>query len=765
MIKISAIIITYNEEKSIARCLDSVAPVADEILVIDSFSKDFTKKICLAKGARFIEHRFEGHIQQKNFALSQAKFDYVLSVDADEYLSPELTNSILTAKKLWPAEAYEMNRLSSYGGRWMKLSAWYPDKKIRLWNKKAGAWGGGNPHDKVVLNKKTKVFHLPGNLMHEAYDNAAEFLVKVQAYSDIFARENRYIVKSSSFKIFYKTFYSFIFNFSIKLGFFGGYEGAMISISNSNYTFYKYSKLLEANRRLGISLIIKAPQQSEVLEAVLQSLMRQSVLPDEVIIADNGLGCEIPSVIESLQSNITVPLVYCGGAHLGPEVATAQVKAINLARHEYIIMVDGDIMLHNDFVKDHKAKAWKGQYVLGQMVFMDLPATQAAIKRRKIAAGLMERMNILSQSFSNLMAGQPEQINLSCWKEDLLGVNSFASVPDLVSRMHSEGVRQKKVKFGAIGYQLYHPENTVVDTAPVSKLKIAKIEKAKSQDCLFSIVIPTWNNLPYLKLCVESIRKNSSYHHQIIVHVNEGLDGSLEWIKQQPDIDYAFSEKNIGVCYALNGCRSLVKTPYILFINDDMYVCPQWDHHLKQEIDAAGTELFFLSSTAVEPVFSSNCAIQKDYGRNPEAFQEEKFLQEFESLPMRDWSGSTWPPNIVHVNVWDLVGGYSTEFTPGLYSDPDFSLKLWNLGVRLFKGVSKSRVYHFGSKSVKRIKKNAGYYKFIGKWGMTSSTLTKYLHRGEPFIGSLSEPKLGSGSKIKNVLKGVASVFIRRTFR
>lgn len=290
---------------------------------------------------------------------------------------------------------------------------------------------------------------------------------------------------------------------------------------------------------------------------------------------------------------------------------------------------------------------------------------------------------------------------------------------------------------------------------------ITKIKRPSTKDCVFSIIIPSWNNLPYLKLCLASIRKNSEFHHQIIVHLNEGTDGSLEWIKQQTDVDYVHSEKNIGVCYALNSCRSLVQTSYLLFINDDMYVCPKWDKHLKDEIDRINDPYFFLSSTAIEPVFSSNCAIQKDYGQTIETFKEDQLLKEFDALPKKDWFGATWPPNIVHMSVWDMVGGYSTEFSPGLYSDPDFSMKLWSMGVRMFKGVSKSRVYHFGSKSVNRVKKNTGYYTFIAKWGITSSTLAKYLHRGDPFTGDLHEPIIGLPIKIKNFLKRVVALFKR----
>ena len=283
-------------------------------------------------------------------------------------------------------------------------------------------------------------------------------------------------------------------------------------------------------------------------------------------------------------------------------------------------------------------------------------------------------------------------------------------------------------------------------------------EKRTAGDFVFSIIIPSWNNLPYLKLCVESIRKNSSFKHQFIIHVNEGKDGTLEWVKQQPDIDYTFSKENIGVCYALNIARSLLSAEYLLYINDDMYVCPQCDSFLLDEIKTIGHKLFFISATAIEPKAQSSCSIEKSYGTSIENFDEQKLLTEYASLPMKDWQGATWPPNVVHKDIWDLVGGYSIEFSPGMYSDPDFSMKLWQAGVRLFKGISKSRVYHFGSVSVKRVKKNKGYYTFISKWGITSSTLSKYfLRRGEIYDGPLKEPSFDYYLKLKNLFKRIGA--------
>ncbi len=502
MVKISVVIITFNEEKNISRCIDSVRPVADEIVVIDSFSKDKTKEICLEKGVRIIEHPFEGHIQQKNFGLTQISYDHVLSLDADEYLSVELTHSILFAKKLWPAEAYEMNRLSSYAGRWMKLSAWYPDRKLRLWNKKLGTWGGDNPHDKVILNKKINVMHLKGDLMHEAYDNAGEFLAKVQSYSDIFANEKRFFLKSSSFKIFYKTLYSFIFNFFVKLGMIGGFEGAMISMSNTNYTFYKYSKLREANRHLKTSLVITTYNRKDALELVLLSVMLQTELPDEVIIADDGSGQDTRQLINSFQAIFPVPLTHCWHEDLGFRVSSIRNKAIAQAKHEYIIMIDGDIVLQKNFIKGHKANAWKGRFLQGSRVLLYQMKTQDLLKEKKTSVGATEagignRLNAIESNFLSAIFSYNRKghmnvraANLSCWKEDLIKINGFnedfvgwgREDSELAVRMENLGIKRRHVKFAAFGYHLHHPGSSR-NRLPINDAILLKTMQEKLKRC------------------------------------------------------------------------------------------------------------------------------------------------------------------------------------------------------------------------------------------------------------------------------------------
>jgi len=210
MVKLSAVIITFNEEKRIARCIDSIRQVADEVVVVDSFSTDRTKEICLARGVTFVEHAFTGFTDQKKFSVSQAKYDCILALDADEYLSAELTASIRQAKAQWTADAYDFNRLNSYAGKWIKSSGWYPDRKIRLWDRRKGNWEGGLVHETVVMQPGAKTATLHGDLLHEAYQNASQLIRKMQLqYTDLYAEEHAFRKSVTPFKIFYKTIAAF----------------------------------------------------------------------------------------------------------------------------------------------------------------------------------------------------------------------------------------------------------------------------------------------------------------------------------------------------------------------------------------------------------------------------------------------------------------------------------------------------------------------------------------------------------------------------
>ncbi len=274
---------------------------------------------------------------------------------------------------------------------------------------------------------------------------------------------------------------------------------------------------------------------------------------------------------------------------------------------------------------------------------------------------------------------------------------------------------------------------------------------------MFSILIPTWNNLAYLKVCVESIRKNSTFQHQIILHINDGSDGSLEWAKSE-NIVYTHSTQNIGICKALNDASALATTQYICYFNDDMYALPGWDYFIVKDIETIGHQNFFISSTMIEPKEGKDLNILQgfDFG-DIQNFTEKELIDSYKNLKMEDWNGASWPPNVVPKTLWDMVGGYSLEFSPGMYSDPDFSMKLWQQGVRYFKGIGESKVYHFMSKSTGKVIKNNGRLQFMQKWKITSGYFYRtMLKMGQHWKGELPTPVKGFSywaSRIKASLK------------
>ena len=278
----------------------------------------------------------------------------------------------------------------------------------------------------------------------------------------------------------------------------------------------------------------------------------------------------------------------------------------------------------------------------------------------------------------------------------------------------------------------------------------------ESAKTVFSILIPTWNNLEYIQLCVESIQKNSAYPHQIILIINEGIDGTSQWAKEKEVADYVLANENIGICFGLNSARKLILSPYVMYMNDDMYVLPSWDVPLVDTIIEIPHKMWMLSATMIEGIDTGNqCVVVRNFGSNPSTFNRESCDREYQNLVRNDWAGSTWPPNVMPLELWDLVGGMSVEFSPGMYSDPDLSHKLFLAGVRYFKGVGSSLVYHFGSKSTGRIRKNKGRLQFLRKWNYSANYfLHSILHLGEHFQELPKEPpKLPFAFKLKYELK------------
>lgn len=248
-IKISAAIITFNEEKNIARCIDSLVGVVDEILVLDSYSQDKTEEICRAKQVRFEQNKFEGHIQQKNRAIELTTNAYVLSLDADECLDDRLQQAVLSLKKHFEKDGYSMNRLTYYCGDWVRHCGWYPDAKIRLFKKGAGKWTGINPHDKFELENPKNSGWIEGDILHYSYYSREDHLKQIEYFSSIAARElHQRGKKSSRILIGIKVVAQYIKSLIIKKGFLDGKTGWTISRLSAFATYRKYNKLRQLNQ-------------------------------------------------------------------------------------------------------------------------------------------------------------------------------------------------------------------------------------------------------------------------------------------------------------------------------------------------------------------------------------------------------------------------------------------------------------------------------------------------------------------------------------
>ncbi|MFT4753637.1 MAG: glycosyltransferase involved in cell wall biosynthesis [Salibacteraceae bacterium] len=244
MIQLSIVIITFNEEVNIERCLLSVKNIADEVVVVDSFSTDKTKQICEKYKVRFIENEFLGHIEQKNFALKKAKYDYVLSLDADEAISPELERSIIEVKNNWMHSTYKMNRLTNYCGDWIKHGSWYPDTKLRLVKKDVVVWAGDNPHDRLVSLQKKKAIHLKGDILHYSYYSISEHILQQEKFSSIAAQAlYKRGEKAPLYKLFVNPLASVIKDILLRSGYLDGVSGFKVAEISAKSVFWKYKKL------------------------------------------------------------------------------------------------------------------------------------------------------------------------------------------------------------------------------------------------------------------------------------------------------------------------------------------------------------------------------------------------------------------------------------------------------------------------------------------------------------------------------------------
>ncbi|MCK6622190.1 MAG: glycosyltransferase family 2 protein [Calditrichaceae bacterium] len=249
MMKISVVIITYNEEKNIERCLRSVQNVADEIVVVDSFSTDHTREICEKFGAKIFQRKWQGYSHTKNFGNEMANYDQVLSIDADEALTPDLEASILKLKAKSTGGIYSFNRLTNYCGQWIRHCGWYPDVKIRLFNRTVARWEGEYVHEKLAFEKSFAVHHLKGDLLHFSFASLADHLQRVNRYTDLAAREM--LERKTGglvFKMILSPLAKFVKSYFFKRGFQDGFHGLCVCTISAFDVFIRYAKAIQMQR-------------------------------------------------------------------------------------------------------------------------------------------------------------------------------------------------------------------------------------------------------------------------------------------------------------------------------------------------------------------------------------------------------------------------------------------------------------------------------------------------------------------------------------
>ncbi len=286
---------------------------------------------------------------------------------------------------------------------------------------------------------------------------------------------------------------------------------------------------------------------------------------------------------------------------------------------------------------------------------------------------------------------------------------------------------------------------------------------------MFSIIIPTFNNIEYLKICIESIKKNSVFNHEIIPHINDCKDETEKYLISE-NIKYTITNYNAGICEGVNTAAKKATTNYILYAHDDFYFLPGWDDVLLEEIKNIPHNKFYLSG-----IMMNNGPLKFDCGNTLEEFNEVKLLNDFDKFNHYDFQGSTWAPHLMHKDLWRKVGGFSEEYFPGTGSDPDLNMKLWKNGVRIFKGINNFKVYHFGSIVTRKYKDHPtiktesgskGAKIFLKKWGISINFFKKFYLRSDVlYDGPLNEPKKTFNYFIKLLICKLNFFYIRFIYK
>ncbi|APC97391.1 glycosyltransferase family 2 protein [Francisella frigiditurris] len=500
---ISVTILTKNSSLHIRECLLALKEFS-EIIVLDNGSTDKTLDIVKSfKNVKLFEYDFIGFGPLKRLATGYATNDWILSVDSDEIITEELLNKLKKLEKN-KETVYSFKRLNHYNGRPIKGCGWYPDEVKRLFNKKFTNFNTNMVHESV---ESKHVELIQGDIKHYSFRNISDLLQKLDKYTELYANAN--IGKKISLsKPFLSMFTMFIKSYFLKKGFKYGLDGFSISLCNALGAFFKHYKLIEKNKNITISLVITTYNSPQYLKKVLESVLYQTLPPMEIIIADDGSTDDTKKVIEEFAKQTKIPVIHSWQEDKGFRAAKSRNEAFIKATGEYLIYIDGDIILSKNFIKDHKILSERNTVLYGRRVFLTKKLTDLILfskKRIKInlfTNGIKNRLKVIrsiflakkiSKSVRNSRGFQT--CNFSFFRNDFININGFnedfegwgLEDTELCERFLNSNIKLKKVRFSIINYHLWHKENSR-DALQRNKNILNNTIKNKTKRCCNGLV-------------------------------------------------------------------------------------------------------------------------------------------------------------------------------------------------------------------------------------------------------------------------------------
>ena len=465
---ISAAMLVKNAERCLNEVLSSLSFV-DEVVLLDNGSTDNT----LAIAAQFPNvvvhhHEFDGFGAMKNRVAQLAKHDWILSIDSDEIVSPQLAESIAAADLSCPENIFKINRINYYRRRPIDVHSLSPDTIARLYNRRFTEFSNRAVHESLLMPEGANVQLLLGDLRHYSFDNAEALITKMQQYSTLFAQQFAHTRRTSACDAFVHGLAAFIKSYFLKQGFRGGADGLTIAVSRAEGAFYKYVKLHERNQQLTVSLVITAQNRLDALQKTLSSVLQQTVLPHEILIINENTNLDMAQTIAIIQSPVC--LQYIGQENeANANLAQLRYRALLATTGDYIVMIDGDMLLEEHFIVDHIMAAQRGCLIQGGQSYLSQDKTEDLLIEPNLyeplswcSLGVRKRLwamrcAVLSRWIWNRKTQNLKTVkdwNIGFFREEALVIDGLDT--ECITRLCQKGIVRRNLKFAGVAYRLWH---------------------------------------------------------------------------------------------------------------------------------------------------------------------------------------------------------------------------------------------------------------------------------------------------------------------